>query len=200
MNRSIAQVLSYLLHPAVYPILGVFAVLSFTPYHISSPYLVLSLAVVFIGTYVLPVTLSYLLYRAGLIVNLEMRQAEDRKIPYLIGALCYYFVASILKTLDLPYEAYLYLMASTGIILLHLILLGKIKLSAHLAGLGGFTGLLLALSLKYAVNLLPLISFCILLLGFLGSARLYLKAHNPLEVGLGFLSGITIIFGVVYIL
>lgn len=198
MNRTLAQVLSYLLHPAVYPILGVFAILSFSPYHIGGPFLALSLAIVFVGTYLIPVALSYLLFRAGLIANLQMRQAEDRKIPYLIGALCYYFVASILKTLALPHDVYLYLIASTAVILLHLILLGKTKLSAHLAGLGGFTALLLALSLKYAVNLLPLIALCVLLLGFLASARLYLKAHDALEVALGFMSGVVVVFFAVY--
>ena len=162
--------------------------------------MLVSLTLVFVGTYFIPIILSYLLHRLGYIENLEMRKARDRRIPYLIGALSYYFVATILNKLQLPVEAYLYLISSTLVVILHLLLLGIFKPSAHLAGLGGFTGLLLALSIKFHINLLPILAVSILLAGFLASARLYLHAHNPGEVLLGYISGIAGVFTVVYFL
>ncbi|WP_417590850.1 hypothetical protein [Owenweeksia hongkongensis] len=197
MNRSFAQALSYLLHPAVFPLLGTLAVMQFSPYFIPSNVLIITLALVFTGTYVLPLAISYLLYKLDVIKSLEMKTAQERRIPYLIGAVCYYFIASMINVLQLPREAYLFLLASTIIIVLHLMLLRFMKPSAHLGGIAGFTALLFALSLKFQINLLPLIALCIILCGFLASARLYLKAHTPTEIITGFLTGVIVVFTVI---
>ncbi|WP_417600830.1 hypothetical protein [Owenweeksia hongkongensis] len=197
MNRSFAQALSYLLHPAVFPLLGTLAVMQFSPYFIPSNVLIITLALVFTGTYVLPLAISYLLYKLDVIKSLEMKTAQERRIPYLVGAICYYFIATMLNVLQLPREAYLFLLASTIIIVLHLMLLRFMKPSAHLGGIAGFTALLFALSLKFQINLLPLIALCIILCGFLASARLYLKAHTPTEIITGFLTGVIVVFTVI---
>ncbi|MDZ7845509.1 MAG: hypothetical protein U5L96_01305 [Owenweeksia sp.] len=198
MNRNIAQVLSYLFHPAVYPVLGVLAVLQFSPYHVPGTILILTLSLVFVGTYIIPLALSYALHRAGYIQSLEMLRAKDRRLPYLIGALCYYVVATLIKQIQLPVQAYLYLIASTLVIILHLFTLSRTKPSAHLGGIGGFTGLLMALSLQYSLNLLPQLVLSILMAGLLASARLALKAHQYGELALGYFSGLLVVFGVVY--
>ncbi|AEV33180.1 hypothetical protein Oweho_2206 [Owenweeksia hongkongensis DSM 17368] len=197
MNRSFAQALSYLLHPAVFPLLGTLAVMQFSPYFIPSNVLIITLALVFTGTYVLPLAISYLLYKLDVIKSLEMKTAQERRIPYLVGAICYYFIATMINVLQLPREAYLFLLASTIIIVLHLMLLRFMKPSAHLGGIAGFTALLFALSLKFQINLLPLIALCIILCGFLASARLYLKAHTPTEIITGFLTGVIVVFTVI---
>lgn len=198
MNRTFAQVISYLLHPAVYPLLGVLAVIRFSPYHVEINVLFLTLIMVFVGTYIIPVAISFLLYRMNLISSLEMKTARDRRVPYLIGALCYYLVAMLVERIQLPREAYLYLLASTLIIVIHLICLLIFKPSAHLAGIGGLTGLLLALSLKFSINLLAILAVCFLLAGFVASARLYLKAHNYRELVFGYFSGLVIAGVMVY--
>lgn len=194
MNRSLAQALSYLLHPAVFPLLGTLAVMQFSPYFIPSNVLIITLALVFTGTYVLPLAISYLLYKLDVIKSLEMKTAQERRIPYLVGAICYYFIATMINVLQLPHEAYLFLLASTIVIVIHLALLRFMKPSAHMGGIAGFTTLLFALSLKFQINLLPLIALCIILCGFLASARLYLKAHTPVEITVGFISGLLVVF------
>lgn len=198
MNRSLALALTYLLHPAVFPLLGTLAVMQFSPYFIPSKVLIITLSLVFTGTYILPLAISYLLYKLDVIKSLEMKDASDRRIPYLVGAICYYFIATMLNVLQLPREAYLFLLASTIIIVLHLALLRFMKPSAHMGGVAGFTALLFALSLKFQINLLPLIALCIVLCGFLASARLFLKAHTPAEIITGFISGFAVVFGLVF--
>lgn len=198
MNRSLAIALSYLLHPAVFPLLGTLVVLQFSPYFIPSNVTILTLILVFTGTYILPLAVSYLLYRMDVIESLHMQNAKDRKIPYLVGAFCYYMIASILEKLQLPREAYYFLLASTIVIIIHLVLLSFMKPSAHMGGIAGFTALLLALSLKYQTNLIPIIAFSVLLSGFLASARLYLKAHTNTEIIVGFTSSLILVFLLVY--
>lgn len=193
MNRNLARLLSYLFHPVIFPIIGVFAILKLLPYYISSPVVLLTMAFVFTGTYIIPVVFSFLFYKLGLIKSLEMVEAKDRRWPYLVGAIFYYVTAILLKTLGLPAEAHLYLSACALTILMHLLLLKFLKPSAHMAGIGGFTALLIAISLRYESALLPLISLCFLMAGFLGTARLRLLAHDYKELAIGFFSGFTLV-------
>lgn len=161
---------------------------------------IICLAAVFIGTYAIPILISLLLYRLKLIPSLEMSNAADRRLPYLVGALCYYLVAEMLEALQIPVEAYYFLLGSTAVILLHTVLLQYQKPSAHLAGIGGFTGLVLCLSMKYSINFLPLIAGCFILAGFVASARLKLRAHNNGELAFGYFSGLLIVFATCYFL
>ena len=193
MGRTLAQWLSYLLHPVVYPILGTLIILEALPYYVNSRLTILSLALVFTGTYIFPVAISFLFYRIQLISSLEMKEARDRRWPYLVGAICYYFTASFLGQLGLPKDLKLFLLGSASIIIIHLFMFRFSKPSAHMAGIGGFTGLLLSESLKYHIGFLPLLALCFLLAGFLGSARLKLQAHSPGELATGNFSGIIII-------
>ncbi|MGB0175778.1 MAG: hypothetical protein ACPF9D_01345 [Owenweeksia sp.] len=193
MGRKLAQWLSYLIHPVVYPILGTLVILEALPYYVSSRLTILSLALVFTGTYIIPVSISFLFYRIQLISSLEMKEARDRRWPYLIGSICYYLTASFLGELGLPEDVYLFLLASAFVIVLHLVMLRFSKPSAHLAGIGGFTGLLLSTSFKYQVGFLPLLALCFLLAGFLGSARLKLNAHSPGELATGYFTGLVIV-------
>lgn len=198
MNRVLAQILSYLLHPAVYPILGVLLTLRVLPFHIPAQVMLWTLSLVFMGTYIIPMAITYWLFRIGYVASLEMNSARDRRIPYLVGALCYYLVATSMKTLPLPLESYLFIIASTLVIVIHLFCLGFTKPSAHMGGIGGFTGLVFALSLQYQLNLLLIIGICLVVSGFLASARLYLDAHNTGELVFGYISGFLTVFLLVF--
>ncbi len=159
-----------------------------------------TLALVFIGTYIIPMAITYWLFRLGLVASLEMEDARDRRIPYLIGAICYYMVASTVKNLQIPIETYLFLIGSTLVIVIHLFCLAFFKPSAHMGGIGGFTGLVFYLSIHYQLNLLPLIAICLLVSGFLASARLYLNAHTYGEIIFGYLSGLLVIVGIMMLI
>jgi membrane-associated phospholipid phosphatase len=198
VNRVVAQTLSYLLHPAVYPIIGVLVTLRVLPFHITAQVMLWSLSLVFIGTYILPMAITYWMFRMGYVASLEMANARDRRIPYLVGALCYYLVATTMKSLPLPVESYLFIIASTLVIVIHLFCLGFTKPSAHMGGIGGFTGLIFALSLQYQLNLLLIIGICLVVSGFLASARLYLDAHTVGELIFGYISGFLIVFVLVF--
>lgn len=194
MNRALAQAISILFHPAIYPLVGLFFVLRFLPYHYSREVVVLSLIMVFAGTYLIPVLVSLMLYRFKVISSLMMEKAEDRRWPYAVGAFCFFFTAQLVRNAGLADEAHLFLLGSAAVILLHLPLLKFMKPSAHLAGFGGFLGLLLAVSAKYSINLLPFIAGFLVLGGLIASARLALQAHKPPELLWGFLSGLLLVF------
>jgi membrane-associated phospholipid phosphatase len=57
-------------------------------------------------------------------------------------------------------------------------------------GIGGFTGMLIAISQILGAPILSIIIISILIAGLLGSSRLVLNAHTPLQVYTGFLIGL----------
>jgi hypothetical protein len=199
MNRRLAHLLSYLFHPAIYPILGTFILLRVQPMQFPSRMIILAVLLVFCGTYLVPVLASVLLYRLGLMESLQMNKARDRRLPYIFSAVSFYFTALLLQQVDLLHQAYLFLLGSTLVIILHLLLLSRTKPSAHLAGIGGFLGLLLALSFQVGVNLIPYILATLLTSGLVASARLRLEAHTTGELWTGFLTGLFIVGGLLFL-
>lgn len=200
MSTQLAKVLSYLFHPVIYPLIGLLIILNSVPYYIPSQVTLLALLFVFTGTYIIPVLVSFLMLKMKIVGSLEMKEAKDRRWPYLIGAISFYFTASALKKIGLANESYLFIQASAIVILLHFSLLKFWKPSAHLGAIGGFTGLLMALSLKYQIGFIVFIALAILVAGFLATARLSLKAHSPGELVFGYFSGLFIVAFLVYFL
>jgi membrane-associated phospholipid phosphatase len=64
------------------------------------------------------------------------------------------------------------------------------KISIHMVGIGGITGMLLGLSSLFLLDLRVPIIISILIAGILGSARLRMGAHQPSQVYVGYLVGI----------
>ncbi len=197
MSTSFAKILSYIFHPAIYPVLGVWVVLETSPAYINREAVWFTLALVFTGTYVFPLLISFGLYKVGMVKSLEMHSRAERRLPYLIGAACYYITSLFLKKLPLPEEAFLYLMAAALLILIHLISFAYLKPSAHLGSVAGFTALLVVLSLRLHISLLLYLSFCFVTAGFVASARLKLQAHTPRELVYGYATGLLVVGGIV---
>jgi hypothetical protein len=74
------------------------------------------------------------------------------------------------------------------------------KISMHSVGISGSLGILFALQYyDYRYDLLIPILVCIMLTGLVGSARLTLVAHTPLEILTGCLVGFFSSFGLILI-
>jgi hypothetical protein len=69
------------------------------------------------------------------------------------------------------------------------------KMSAHMTGAGGLLAVVLVLGIKFQTFevLYPLL-LSIFLAGVIGSSRLYLHAHRPIEVYIGFIYGFLMCF------
>jgi membrane-associated phospholipid phosphatase len=63
------------------------------------------------------------------------------------------------------------------------------KVSAHMVGIGGVIGAVIALSVQLDTDFFYILSSLILLAGLLGYSRLKLNAHTPAQVYLGFVVG-----------
>ena len=189
MNRGFAQFISYLIHPGLVPLVGCILIMMLSPHYISRPVFLTVLAYVFLGTYFFPLLMAFFLKKLGLLKSLHMANASERKLPFLTAGLFYFITAQSLRTFPAPFILSEYLFAGVIILGIALMLLGLTKLSIHMAGMGALLALALYLSFSYNYEMLFLIALITLLSGLLGTARLVLKAHTPVEVYLGFFLG-----------
>jgi hypothetical protein len=197
MENRIAKILSALFHPLVMPLLSVYCLFSSSSYflfrvHEKAIYVVY--AIVFLFTFLLPAVTSLLLFRLGVMDNLESPARENRKIPYLLTAVYYTGAYYLLSKINLPAIIYLSVLGACFIIILTSIINIFWKISAHMIGIGGLVGALLGLSFRYMLDAGPYLVLAILAAGLLGFSRLKLNAHTPAQVYTGFSLGCAVQF------
>jgi hypothetical protein len=174
------------------PFYAVFIIMqlnTYISYSISPQVQKIIISLVFITTCALPVVTALILLQKGYIKSLEMETLNERKIPFLTTALFYFMCYYLLHQLPVPRILGLMVMGAAMTIVMAWLLSFQWKVSIHMIGIGGFTGMLLGLSQVLNAGLTEFILVSILISGFLGSARLILKAHNPNQVYAGFLIG-----------
>lgn len=194
MNKTAALFLSYLIHPAIMPVLGVAIILFFSPVYLQRELFALTLLYIFAGTYVFPLLMVYFLKKLGIISSIHMVNASERRYPFLASILFYYLTAQSVRSFPVPEIIAGYILAGTLMIVVLWAFLRILKLSAHMAGIGALIALVIIISRTYQVELLIIISLLIISAGFLASARLVLKAHSPHEIYLGFMVGFVCVF------
>ncbi len=190
MIKTLASFFSYLLHPAIIPLVGLTTIFIFSPFYISDNLFLLVAGFVLLGTYIFPLLFMLFLKTFGVISSLKLANAQERRYPYISGAFFFYLTAQSMHNFPIPDYVAKYLMAGVLIIGIAFLFLNYIKLSMHMAGLGGLVALVLYLSYSFNIQLLIVIAGAILLAGLLGTSRLVLGAHTPKEVYLGFILGL----------
>jgi hypothetical protein len=124
-----------------------------------------------------------------------MHDASERRLPYVTAGLFYFITAQSLCSFPIPSIVSSYLLSGVIILFICLLFLRKIKISIHMAGVGALLGLAVFTSYSFGLQLLLFIAALVLLAGLVGSSRLYLKAHTPLEVYVGFFLGLLVSLG-----
>jgi|GEM_PF-28833 len=216
LTTSFARFISAVFHPLLMPTL-LFAVLfyrapgvvqnlqfvnseasvSFGPLRLSFATGLLWL--LFMWTFLVPALLIYWLYRMGFVQGLTLATRADRHVPYLVTAVLYsiltYFLATRLSQLP---EIALVLGSIAASIALVAVINLRYQISAHAVGIGGVVGALGGLLLRYHEMALfePLVT-AVVLAGLVTSARLYLNAHSPDQIGAGLSLGVVVSLGAV---
>lgn len=144
---------------------------------------------VFILTGLLPMLLTLLMSRLGIIKSLHMEQREERIWPFVITAMFYYLAYYLMKQLDLSPVFIIFMLGAFATVVVGLLVSFFWKISVHMIGMGGLLGAFTGLSLKLMIDMPLLIIVLIALSGFTGFARLKLQAHTPMQVLAGFLAG-----------
>jgi membrane-associated phospholipid phosphatase len=191
-----AKLVSYIIHPAIVPVLGVIIAKFTLPYHIPDQLFYFVALYVFAGTYVFPLFIVIGLYKLNFVQSIHLKTAKERFYPFLVSALFYFLTAKAVLQFHFPIELSKFIFAGCAIIATQFILLKTTKVSAHASAASAMLTWLICLSFDYNLNMLFLIAMATLALGVVSSARLYLKAHSPSQIitGIGIVALAVIVF------
>lgn len=195
-----SKFISYFFHPINFPIIGALLFFLFIPEFIFKPQEYTILAVIFIGTYLFPIILLWLLKRFGMINSYHMVTIEERKFPALLFISISFIIghwlykSTIVDILSLLFFGY-----GLSLIGASIFLYLKLKISLHSLAISGLIGFLIYFSYFYTINLLPILALLFVLGGLVASARLRLRAHQLNEVILGCVVGLTAQFVVFFV-
>lgn len=195
LQTIISNVISAIIQPIFIPIYGYTMLLSGDPFlsTLTSESKIFVWMVVFCTTSLLPAVLVLSMVYMGKISNTFISNKEERHLPYIVSFIGYMFCCYLLLRggMDMIYVAPI---IGTGIgVIIIFSINTKWKISAHLSTMGGMTGGLIAYSIIFGVNILPLIIISVLASGILGWARIILKAHTLAQVYCGWLFGFSFV-------
>lgn len=183
--------ISHLFHPllmATYGCILVFFGLTDSIYFIFTPLkvkVVITLTVLAF-TFLLPTLNLLILYKMGYVSSFKIENRKERTFPLVITAFCYFGLFYLIYDFNIWPAIKLFILGGGICILCTAIINLWWQISAHMIGIGGVLGTLIALSIFLQMPLFMTISGCILLAGIIGFARLRLLAHTPAQVYSGF--------------
>ncbi len=194
ITKITAEIVSAVLQPLFIPTYGTLLLTATDPFFFSwSAMQIASLNfIVFISTALVPALIVALGRITGHISDTYIYHRNQRHIPYLLTIVSYTGGIIILHRLGLNIVFTAPLIASTINLILITIINIRWKISAHLAGLGGFAGAVVAYSLIFSTPYIMLIVASILLGGAVGWSRMYLKAHTLGQVLCGWFLAFTV--------
>ena len=184
--------ISTILHPIVLPTLGVFLYFVFVSQSFEKRLQLIVLGLVFALTYVVPVLLLLFLRNFGFIKDFQVSTIKERRVPVIFMILILYFLGNtILQIPVIRNLGILFYGTSLSLICIYLLFSAKLKSSLHLVSMGNMLGFFLIMTNVNNLSILFIIILLIFLSGILASSRLYLKAHTPIELLIGFFLGFT---------
>jgi len=193
--KIIAKIISWIIQPLLMPVMG-FAALMFGykifMNNISILHKLQFLAFIASFTFVIPVIALLFLKAGNFISNIETPNKKERQLPMLIVAITYLVFTYLLQSkLNLD-KLFTEVMLSMSVLVLFLTIITYFwKISIHAASISGIVGL----SFSFSVTIYSQVMFYILIgslfvAGLVMTARLYLNAHNILQIIAGSLLGL----------
>jgi hypothetical protein len=200
MMRFLAHLVSVLCHPllmATYSCLLIFFIIPGTIYDYMTSFAIKwrITAIVFLFSFAFPVVNIYILYKLKRVPSLMLNDQKDRSFPYLLTSLFYFGLSYLMLDVNIWPSLKLFLAGAGLCILLVAVINLRYKISAHMVGLGGLFGALVAVSSLIHHNLTPYYIAVVIAAGITGASRLALAAHRPSQIYTGFLLGMIVQFG-----
>lgn len=202
MEEKFAKTISILFHPVLIP--SWFALILFS----SNTYISLLIPIqlkyvlftmIFICTAIFPILFVLIMVRRKVVDNIYLTKREDRIYPFAITAMFYFIAYYLIRQLPLYDVFAMFLLGSTFLVFIAMLISFFWKISTHLMGLGGLLGGLSGIAIRFNLDFNSIIIFGVLVSGLLGFARLKLSAHKPLQVYAGFLLAFFVMISILLI-
>lgn len=201
MEEKFAKLISIIFQPLVMPLVTLLIVFNsdtFLSFTISNELKTFIYFLFIAFTVVFPTLIFLWLVKRGIISSLDMPEASERRIPFLISIILYFALYYLLRKLALPELVYLLLLGTILSIVVCFFITIIWKISIHMIAVGGVIGSLLGLSIRLGADFTFPIYAVVLLSGLIGYARLKLYAHTPAQVYSGFIVGTALMAGIIF--
>mgnify|MGYP000208837270 CR=1 FL=1 len=145
---------------------------------------------------IMPAIAVFALYRAGIVTDPGLNLRKERTLPYCITMGCYLVCAYYLYHISAPLWLIGIMIGAMLAILINLIVNLRWKISGHMAAMGG----LVAVDFFITLNGLAVTAMLwttivtILLAGLVGTARIGLDRHTPMQVLAGTVNGFVCVY------
>lgn len=199
MEDKFAKIISVILFPIFFPsyvILILFYFNNFNTFQVALSAKFMVFSIVLITTCIFPLLFIFIMKRKGMIKSIQMETKEERVFPLIITTIFFFMAYYMLKEIEVLNLFLYFLVGSTVLLIITLLINFFTKISIHMIGVGGMTGALLGLALSLHADILALILLSILLSGLTGYARMKLKAHNQAQIYGGFLCGFFVMLAI----
>jgi membrane-associated phospholipid phosphatase len=199
--KLFSKILSFVFHPMLMPTLGMFFILnagthlSYLPFEMRR----LVYIIVFVSSCLLPVSLFPLFLQMKVIRNFNMETARERVIPVLSATLFYILGYFLLSRLNISALIEAFILTSLVAVIFAVGVSWFWKISMHAIAVGGVTGVLFGIMFRYGIDLIVLTALMLVISGLTAMARLYLNAHSPAQVYVGYIGGFIIVFSGVFL-
>ena len=182
--------ISTILHPTVLPTVGAFLYFIFVKQTFEKELQLIVLGLIFILTYIVPILLLFFLKNFGFIKDFQVSTIKERRVPVILMILILYFLGNTIIQIPMIRNlGILFYGTSLSLICIYVLFSIKLKSSLHLVSMGNMLGFFLIMTNVNNLSILFIIILLIFLSGILASSRLYLKAHTPIELLIGFFLG-----------
>lgn len=182
--------ISTILHPIVLPTAGAFLYFIFITQQFEKRLQLIILGLIFILTYIVPILLLFFLKNFGFIKNFQVSTIKERRVPVIFMIFILYFLGNTIIQIPMIRNlGILFYGTSLSLICIYILFSAKLKSSLHLVSMGNMLGFFLIMTNINNLSILFIIIPLIFLSGILASSRLYLKAHTPIELLIGFFLG-----------
>lgn len=145
-----------------------------------------------LNTLFFPLITTLLLKAVGFIESIHMRTSKDRIMPLIATMIFYFWAYLIMKNLNVPLILKVLTLGAFWGVIVVFILNIFLKVSMHASAAGGAIGLILVLMMYSHTNLLLPLLLTVLVAGLIGTARMILHAHKPVEIWIGYFVGIVV--------
>lgn len=190
MNQLLKSI-SYIFHPLLMPLLGVIFYFHKTPRFIPDPLIKAKLFSVTILTVILPILLFYLLKTIKKVKSIHLETVEERRLPLIINSLIIILILiRVLPSNEIPELYFFFIGILISTITCFALAVAKFKASIHMIASAGFFMFAVALAIHFKININGTIALMCIILGAIATSRLHLKAHTPIELGVGLFVGL----------
>lgn len=186
-----ARILSFVFHPLWMPLVTYLTVYRFDQTILISPYGHDLIMLLLLLSIVAPAASILIMFRNGMLGNLELTDRKQRTIPFTIVIFYYTLMLVVLwwRAPGLPRPVFAMLIGMLAMLMLGMVINRFWKISVHMMAQGGWFGTLLALGLRVESDLVFQLVVATLIAGLVGYARVKLGVHTTQQVLAGFALG-----------